>query len=130
MFRIQKTMVISCKHNLNLDYDSPCICEHGHNYKIKIGLVGNRLNKYGMLFDFAHIKKIVNRFDHADLNELMEENPTAENMCFYFFQIINEELERHYGNTDVDVRVEYVKIWETPDSWAQYIDKEAADELE
>lgn len=129
MFRIEKTMEISCMHSLNLDYESPCNCNHGHNYKIKVGLVGNKLNKNGMLFDFAHIKKIVNHFDHVNLNDLMEENPTAENLCFLLFETINERLESMYGK-DLNIRVEYVRVWETADSWAEYIDVEAINELE
>lgn len=128
MFRIERTIRISSSHNLNLDYNSPCICVHGHNYKIKVGLVGNKLNRNGMLLDFSHVKKIVDELDHAHLNDIMVDNPTAENMCFFLFTEINDRLSTDNKLDGTDIRVEYVRIWETDDSWAEYRDEEVIDE--
>ena len=120
MFRIEKTIKVSSMHQLNLDYESPCTNPHGHNYTIKVGLKGSCLNRCGMLCDFSHIKKIVNEFDHNNLNEIMNTNPTAENMCLYIANLINGKLTLQNNVDDTDVRVEYVKIWETDDSWAEW----------
>lgn len=120
MFRIEKTIKVSSMHNLNLDYESPCSNQHGHNYTIKVGLIGSKANRNGMLYDFSHIKKIVNQFDHNNINNVMPTNPTAENMCVFIANIINNALTLQNNVDDTDTRVEYVKIWETDDSWAEW----------
>lgn len=120
MFRIEKTIEVSSMHNLNLDYESPCSNPHGHNYKIKVGLRGSRVNRNGMLLDFSHIKKLVNEFDHHNLNEIMEENPTAENMCMYLVNKLNNRLALQNNVDNTDIEVEYIKIWETTDSFAEW----------
>lgn len=120
MFRIEKTIKVSSMHNLNLDYESPCKNKHGHNYTIKVGLIGSKTNHNGMLLDFSHIKKIVNIFDHNNLNDIMTVNPTAENMCEYIAYKINEVLTLQNQVDNIDTEVEYVKIWETDDSWAEW----------
>lgn len=120
MFRIEKTIKVSSMHNLNLDYESPCSNQHGHNYTIKVGLIGSKVNHNGMLLDFSHIKKIVNVFDHDNLNNIMTVNPTAENMCEYLANKINLILEGQNHLDNIDTKVEYVKVWETDDSWAEW----------
>lgn len=120
MYRIEKTIKVSSMHNLNLDYDSPCKNKHGHNYTIKVGLVGSGVNHNGMLLDFSHLKRIVNVFDHDNLNDIMDVNPTAENMCLYIANAVNNALALQNQVDNVDTEVEYVKIWETDDSWAEW----------
>ena len=120
MFRIEKTIKVSSMHNLNLDYESPCSNQHGHNYTIKVGLVGSKVNHNGMLLDFSHIKKLVNVFDHDNLNNIMTVNPTAENMCEYLANRINLILKGQNCLDKIDTKVEYVKVWETDDSWAEW----------
>lgn len=120
MFRIEKTIRVSSMHKLNLDYESPCTNPHGHNYTIKVGLKGSKTNHNGMLLDFSHIKDIVNQFDHNDINNIMSVNPTAENMCEYIANVLNNRLVLQNSIDDTDIKVEYVKIWETDDSWAEW----------
>lgn len=84
MYKIRKTLEVSASHKLNLDYDSPCGNLHGHNYIITIYLRANKLNQNGMVMDFAEIKKrIHNFFDHKNLNDIVEYNPTAESMAHH-----------------------------------------------
>ena len=120
MYRIEKTIKTSSMHSLNLDYESPCTNQHGHNYTIKVGLVGNKLNHNGMLLDFSHLKKVVNELDHTNLNNIMTENPTAENMCAYLANKIQNRLQLQNNVDETDVQVEYIKIWETDDSFAEW----------
>ena len=65
-----------------LSYESKCEQLHGHNWKITIHCKSKELNSEGMVVDFTHIKQqIADRLDHANLNEILPFNPTAENIA-------------------------------------------------
>lgn len=73
---------ISAAHSLQLSYESKCSRMHGHNWQLEIFLVSrDKLNEDGMVEDFTHIKKVIqSKMDHANLNEIFDFNPTAENL--------------------------------------------------
>ncbi|MBR5271654.1 MAG: 6-carboxytetrahydropterin synthase, partial [Clostridia bacterium] len=51
---------------------------------IDIYLRSETLNENGMIMDFTHIKnKITDKLDHKVINEVVDFNPTAENMAKY-----------------------------------------------
>ena len=82
MYYIKKTFEISASHHLNLSYRSKCEQLHGHNWVVTIHCKARELDENGMVVDFTHIKnKIADRLDHANLNEILPFNPTAENMA-------------------------------------------------
>lgn len=83
MYYLKKTLTISASHSLNLTYQSPCQNIHGHNWKITIYCKSEKLNESGMIIDFSEIKKIVNKLDHLNINEILKQ-PTAELMAEYF----------------------------------------------
>jgi 6-pyruvoyl-tetrahydropterin synthase len=66
------------------------------------------LDKNGMIIDFSNIKKVVYRFDHSDLNEILE-CPTAENMAHSILQSL-------MGMGPKRIRV---RVWEDRDSYAE-----------
>ena len=73
-------MEVSGAHYLHLDYESKCTNLHGHNWIITVQ--SEEVDHNGMVVDFSKIKEIVNRFDHALINDVMGDiNPTAENMA-------------------------------------------------
>jgi len=82
-------------HNLEC-YDGKCANKHGHTYKVKVWVKGDseQLDKSGILWDFGNLKKIINQFDHKDLNELFNEiqniNSTAENQCMFIYNRLKE----------------------------------------
>lgn len=82
MFYVSKRMEIAGSHRLNLSYESKCENLHGHNWIITVFCRGKHLNKDGMIVDFKHIKdKIHGKLDHANLNDVFDFNPTAENIA-------------------------------------------------
>jgi len=99
MFKIKKTFEVSVSHHLNLDYDSPCKREHGHNLKITVYCASEELDKNGMVVDFEEIKKRVHDvIDHRNLNDIedigfvslkpgesCEVPPTAERLAEWIF---------------------------------------------
>lgn len=88
MYEVTKTIEISGSHCLQLDYDSKCLNEHGHNWIINITCKSTELNKNGMVIDFKDIKDIVMKLDHKFLNDIVSFNPTAENLAFYLWSKI------------------------------------------
>lgn len=84
MYEVKKRIEISAAHQLKLDYESKCSNLHGHNWIIDVYLRSETLNKNGMVMDFALIKqKIQSRFDHKVINDVVDFNPTAENLAKY-----------------------------------------------
>ncbi len=104
MYYITKRLEISACHSLRLDYESKCANRHGHNWIITIHCRAKELNANGMVTDFTHIKQhIVSTLDHADLNEVLPFNPTAENIarwiCDSTPHCYRVEVQESEGNT-------------------------------
>lgn len=82
MYYVSKRMEIAACHRLTLSYDSKCSNIHGHNWIITVYCATRELNNDGMVVDFKHIKQSIHDYlDHGNLNELLDFNPTAENMA-------------------------------------------------
>ena len=129
-----------------LNHRSVCKGLHGHRYKAEICVEGNLIeekgaSEEGMVIDFADIKKVAQKFiqeelDHAFMvwdrdHELLEFfkssqghkpvivpfTPTAENVAAYIFNKLKDKF------TDVfktGLKLQSVKLWETPSSYALY----------
>lgn len=121
MYEVTVEQTFSAAHHLR-DYKGPCEHQHGHNFKVRVTIQGERLNKAGMLVDFSDVKKSIREVfaivDHRDLNEIppfdKELNPTAENIAFYFHQKVTASLASQ------DVCVSEVTVWETEKQSATY----------
>lgn len=82
MYYIEKTFEISASHQLKLSYASKCSRLHGHNWLVTVSCRAERLDGNGMVTDFSEVKRLVmDRLDHANLNEVLPFNPTAENIA-------------------------------------------------
>lgn len=92
MFQVTKRMEVAGAHSLSLPYESKCSNTHGHNWIIEVTVGALALNKSGMVIDFTHIKKIVNQLDHANLNQIIPNNPTAENIAAWIFASLTDLL--------------------------------------
>lgn len=102
-------------HNL-LNYDGKCKNLHGHTYFLSVS-IKKRINKEtGMVMDFSILNKMVNEhiieeFDHNYINDVMKENPTAENMLIWIWERL-EKIALLKG-------ISKIKIWESPESSAE-----------
>ena len=109
----------SC-HNL-IDYDGKCKYLHGHTYKLRVAVYG-KCDEKGMVLDFTKLKELVNdrivdKVDHNYLNSIFECNTTAENMVVIFYTILRNSIRELTGNR---VNLAFVKLWETPTSFAMF----------
>jgi 6-pyruvoyltetrahydropterin/6-carboxytetrahydropterin synthase len=122
MFEVAVEQGFASAHALR-NYKGRCENVHGHNWKVRVVIEGEKLDQTGMLVDFLDIKslmgEIVDRIDHQFLNEIPPfdvVNPSAENIAEYFYQQMSGRLHA----TPVPVRIREVKIWETEIQSATY----------
>ena len=98
-------------------------CEelHGHNWKIEVSVVSDRLNKEGLVIDFQILKqraeKVIGSLDHTYLNDLpdfSEKEPSSENIAKYIFDKLKKELKAYR------VTLKKVTAWESETACASY----------
>lgn len=84
MYYISKRIEIAFAHQLKLTYESKCHKLHGHNGVVKIFCCSEKLDENGMVTDFTHVKTLIqNKLDHQYVNDILDFNPTAENMAHW-----------------------------------------------
>ncbi len=109
---ITKVFTFDAAHSLR-DYQGPCENIHGHTYKLEVTVKG-KLPDSGLVMDFTALKdavetKIIHVFDHRYLNDLVEFNPTCENLLVHFWNIIHDSLHEY-----PTIHLEEITLWETP----------------
>jgi len=120
MYELKVVTRFAAAHQLTM-VGTKCENMHGHNWKIEVYVIGESLDKAGVLVDFGVIKKyvadIMTMFDHKYLNELafFEDNqPSSENIAY----LIATELQQRID--DSAVSVSRVTAWESDDAAATY----------
>ncbi|MFA6013719.1 MAG: 6-carboxytetrahydropterin synthase QueD [Gallionellaceae bacterium] len=128
------------------NHTSQCKHLHGHRYAIEITLSGKVItiegaSEQGMVMDFSDVKRIakqqvVDVWDHAflvyygdrvvlDFLRTLPEHktvvlnviPTAENLAKVAFELLDNAYTDVFKN---DLRLERVRLYETPNNWADY----------
>jgi 6-pyruvoyltetrahydropterin/6-carboxytetrahydropterin synthase len=129
------------------NHASQCRHIHGHRYAIEITLSGEIIRTWGaaeegMVMDFSAVKDIANavlvsRWDHAFLvyqgdravvefltslpdhkTVVLPVVPTAENLAAEAFRMLDAAYLDTYGNR---LRLERVRLYETPNNWADAV---------
>ena len=113
MFEVSVEQTFAAAHALR-NYKGKCENVHGHNWKARVVIEGEKLDETGLLVDFIDVKnlmaRVIERLDHQHLNEVPPFdvlNPSAENIAEYFYRKLTE------GLANAPVRVQSVRIWET-----------------
>ena len=98
MYYVSKRMEIAGAHILNLPYESKCTNYHGHNWIVTVYCKSENLTEYGMIVDFALVKKEIHGLlDHSVINEVIPYiNPTAENMAKWICDKVTDLCEVGY----------------------------------
>ena len=125
MFEITVEDTFAAGHYLR-DYKGKCEKPHGHNYKVRVTMRGQQLDRAGLLVDFKDLREVmrhvIDRLDHQMINELepfTTVNPSAENLAKYFYDETNTNLIKA---TQGRVKVKEVTIWETDTTTATYFE--------
>lgn len=135
MLTVTKSVKFDAAHVLT-NHQGLCKNLHGHTYRVEVSVAQEPGSTADMVIDFKDLKRtceevILARFDHAFMYDETSEGEselaavvmklgmravampfrsTAENLARYFFG----ELKAHVAG------ITAVKVWETPDSHAEY----------
>ena len=103
------------------NYKGKCENLHGHTYVVEAGLAFEDVGEGGLAFDFTeakhHLRAIADYLDHQNINDLepfTTLEPSAENQARWIFEEMRQRLGPEGEN------LVYVRVWETPNQWAQY----------
>ena len=144
--RITRRLEFDAGHRIP-DHASQCRHLHGHRYALEVTLSGDVIRAdgspvNGMVMDFSEVKaiaktQVVDAWDHAFLvyrhdrtvadflaslpghkTVLLDMVPTAENLATLAFRILDALYHDTYGN---HLRLEQVRLFETPNCWADAV---------
>lgn len=106
------------------DYHGKCERLHGHRYEVEAAFAFEEVGAGGMTIDFSEAKAclraVADSLDHRNINEIPpfdEIESSAENQARYIFERLRERM-----NSDAE-HLQYVRVWETPNQWAQYSER-------
>lgn len=146
-YRICRSFVVESGHMLS-KHPEACRYPHGHTRRIEVVVSADRLDERDMVCDFKALKMALERhveaLDHsmalnsndplleslkgihpASLVIFENEDPTTEVLARWLFKTIEKILgdgfaEGHYSIPAGYVLLERVRVWETPNSWAEF----------
>jgi 6-pyruvoyltetrahydropterin/6-carboxytetrahydropterin synthase len=124
MYKITVLSHFSAAHRLR-HLRGKCEELHGHNWKVEVSVVSNRLNKEGVVIDFTVLKqkveKVLKPLDHHYLNDLpyfSGKEPSSENIAKYIFDRLKAELKGYHAV------LKEVTAWESETSCATYFGRQ------
>jgi 6-pyruvoyltetrahydropterin/6-carboxytetrahydropterin synthase len=122
MYELKIITDFSAAHRLENFYGK-CESLHGHNWKVEVFLLGDRLDDAGLVKDFGVVKgkarEVLAELDHKYLNDLpvfRQQNPSSENLARYLYERLGMVLDGE------GVRVSRVSVWESDTSCATYFE--------
>ncbi|TAL23587.1 MAG: 6-carboxytetrahydropterin synthase QueD [Nitrospirae bacterium] len=120
MFELMVETTFAAAHQLR-GYKGKCEQMHGHNWKVQVHVVAERLNDIDIAMDFHDLKNILNEviepLDHSFLNDIFpftEKNPSSENIAKWIYDSLNKKL------SEEDAQVSAVTVWESDSASATY----------
>jgi 6-pyruvoyltetrahydropterin/6-carboxytetrahydropterin synthase len=147
-YRVCKTFTVESGHMLS-KHPERCKYPHGHTRTVEVVVAGESLDEHGMLVDFKALRLAlqdhIERYDHAmalnsndpllpTLQQLYPADavvifdnaePTTEAIAREIFDFVELTLRHgfaqdHYSIPAGQIKLERVRVWETPSSWAEY----------
>ncbi|MCL2615590.1 MAG: 6-carboxytetrahydropterin synthase QueD [Dehalococcoidia bacterium] len=118
MYQITVEQHFDAAHALR-GYQGQCENLHGHRFKVLARIQADELNEIGLAYDFralkAHLGHVLEKFDHAYLNEVApfdRINPSSENIARTIYDKLAPCIE--------GVKLVSIEVWESPESAAEY----------
>jgi 6-pyruvoyltetrahydropterin/6-carboxytetrahydropterin synthase len=119
MFELMVDSSFSAAHQLR-GYGGKCERMHGHNWKVQVHVLAERLNEIDLAVDFHDLKRWLKEclapLDHSFLNDVFpftEKNPSSENIAKWIFDSLRRKLPE-------DVHLSAVTVWESESASATY----------
>jgi len=123
MYEVTIEVSFSAAHQLR-GYKGNCENMHGHNWRVQVNVMTERLNEIDIAIDFRDLKQttreVIAPLDHAFLNDVFpftEKNPSSENIAKWIFDSMKKKI-----NTDL-LRVSAVTVWESDAASASYYEE-------
>ena len=123
MYELVVETNFSSAHQLR-GYKGECEKLHGHNWKVQVHVVAEKLNELDMAIDFHELKDFVREviapLDHGFLNDLFpftEKNPSSENIAKWIFDSLKKKVN------DNNLRLSAVTVWESETTSATYFEE-------
>ena len=120
MFELMVETTFSAAHQLK-GYMGKCERLHGHNWKVQVHVIAEKLNEIDIAMDFHDLKRLANEvvstLDHTILNEIFpftEKNPSSENIAKWVYDSLRKKLP------DETIQLSAVTVWESEDASATY----------
>jgi 6-pyruvoyltetrahydropterin/6-carboxytetrahydropterin synthase len=128
-FEISTTHRFSAAHQLRL-YDGTMEPLHGHNWRVRVTVQSDKLDKIGVVMDFHELQRLVDDIIKpmhnrhlSDLPAFGQVNATAERVAVQVAREIVPKLKE-------PVRLVSVEVWETDDCRAVYRPRGEAPEFD
>lgn len=147
-YRVCKTFTVESGHMLS-KHPERCKYPHGHTRTVEVVVSGSELDSSGMLVDFKALRLAlqdhIDRYDHSmavnsndpllpTLKELYpsdavvvfeDAEPTTEAIAKEIFDYVAKVLKQGFAQDQYliqagAIRLERIRVWETPSSWAEY----------
>jgi 6-pyruvoyltetrahydropterin/6-carboxytetrahydropterin synthase len=122
MYEVSVDETFAAAHNLR-NYKGKCEDLHGHNYKVRVTLAGPELDATGLLYDFVHLKQVIQgvirSLDHKYLNELKPFdvlNPSAENIARHIYAQTAQQMHAVPNGAAISS----ITVWESDLTAATY----------
>jgi 6-pyruvoyltetrahydropterin/6-carboxytetrahydropterin synthase len=123
MFEVTVEVSFAAAHQLR-GYKGNCENMHGHNWRVQINVMAERLNEIDIALDFRDLKKIAREviapLDHTFLNDVFpftEKNPSSENIAKWIYDSMKKKIN------DEVLRVAAITVWESDTASASYYEE-------
>jgi 6-pyruvoyltetrahydropterin/6-carboxytetrahydropterin synthase len=120
MFELTVETIFSAAHQLK-GYKGKCERLHGHNWKVQVHVLAEKLNEIDIAIDFHKLKTltddVVSALDHGVLNEIFpftEKNPSSENIAKWVYDALRKKIENE------TIQLSAVTVWESETASATY----------
>ena len=123
MFELMIETCFAAAHQLRC-YKGGCEKLHGHNWKVQVYVLAEKLNELDLAIDFHELKKLTEELiaplDHSFLNDIFpftEKNPSSENIAKWIYDSLKKRLN------ESNVELAAVSIWESETASATYFEE-------